>query len=130
MFAHDDFIRGQGDEGAPGHGVVGDKHGDLAFMLLQGPGDLGGGEHQAARGMEHQVNGHVVAGEVNGPEDFLGVINVDVTENGKAQQSHGFLAVDQENHPGRAFLLHLQNQAFAGEFHELLSEEGLQGNED
>jgi len=43
--AHNDLICSQGDQCSTRHGVVGNKYGDLGFMVAQRPGDLQCGQH-------------------------------------------------------------------------------------
>lgn len=69
---NDDLARRQGTEAAAGHGGVGHEDGDLALAGLDGPSDLQAGQHQAARRVLHQVDGHLdgVTEEVERP--YLG----------------------------------------------------------
>ena len=49
VVAHDDLVGRQGDEGAAGHGVVGDVRPNLGGVVREGAGDLEGGQDQTAR---------------------------------------------------------------------------------
>ena len=102
VVVHDDLVRGQGDERAAGHGVVGHEDRHLGLVGLDGPGDLQAGQHQAARRVQHQVDGHVVVGQVDGADDFFGVVDIDVAENGEAEEAHRLLPVDEQDDPAAA----------------------------
>ena len=96
----EDLVSGQGDEGAPAHGVVGDHHRGLRGVGVQGVGDLGRREGDAPWGVDDYVDGSVVGGEPDRPEDGLAVVYVDVPGDGEAEEAHGLLAVDDGDHVG------------------------------
>jgi hypothetical protein len=75
------------------------EHRHLGLLLPDGVGDLHGGHYQTAGGVEDEVEGHVVIGHVNGAQDRLRIVEVDAARQRKAEEPHGFLPLDQEDHP-------------------------------
>ena len=98
-------------------------------MLVDGAGDLERGQYQAPRRVQHDVEGHLGIGEVDRPQDRLGIVHVDVSEDREAQDAHGLLAVHEEDHPGAALALDAGDQASARGLQEPLPEHRLKGGE-
>ena len=74
-------------------------------------------------------SGNVPIGQVNGPQHPFQVIRVDVPIDGKAQEAHIFLAVQQKNDPGIPLALDPGNQALPRRFEKTLLELWLQSRE-
>ena len=55
------------------------KHCNLRLVVADCAGDLDCGEHQAARRMQNDIQWHIRARHVNGAENLLGVMDIDVT---------------------------------------------------
>ena len=60
--------------------------------------------------MQHDVERHRRIGEVNGPQDFLGIVHVDVGEDREAEDAHRLLAVYEQNDPRVSLTLELSDQ--------------------
>lgn len=84
---------------AAGHGVVGDVDGHGRRVGGEGGGDLLGGQDQATRGVQHQVDGDVVVGHLDGPDHGFGVVDVDVAAEGDAEEGEALPAVDEGDDP-------------------------------
>ncbi len=97
---HEDLVGGEGYEGAPAHRVVGDHHRLLRGVSVEGISDLGRREGYAPGGMDDDVNGSVVGGEPDCPEDGLAVVDVDVPVDGETEETQGLLTVDKGDHVG------------------------------
>jgi len=96
---HHHLVGRQGQQGAARHGIVGDEDRHLALPVDQGVRDLLGGQHQPPGRVEDEVDGHVGWRQLDGPQDLLGVVDVDVASQRDAQQRHLLLAVDQGDDP-------------------------------
>jgi hypothetical protein len=59
---------------------MGDKDRDLAKMFTQGPGDLQGRENQTARGVQDEIDRYFGIGELDGPNNLFGIIDINITE--------------------------------------------------
>jgi len=68
-------------------------------------GNLVSGNNQPSRRVKDEVEGHIGVRHVNRPDDLLRVIDIDVSEDGKTQETHGFLSVNENNNSGTSFLL-------------------------
>lgn len=97
ILIHDDPAGGQGDQGSPRHGEMRDEDGDRSLAVRQGMGDLGRGQDESSGRMENQVDGRVRIRHLDGPENFFGVLDIDVAQHRKAEQAHGLLAVDHRD---------------------------------
>lgn len=97
--AHDDVVGGERDEGSTAHGVVGHVHRDLGRVGGQRGSDLLGGEDEPAGGVQDQLDGHRLVGHLDGPDDRLGVVDVDVAAKGDAEEGEALAAVDQGDDP-------------------------------
>jgi hypothetical protein len=62
---------------------------------------------------------------VDGPQDFFGIVDVNVPKDREAQDAHGFLAVHKENDPRVPLALDPREQALPRRLDEPLSEDGL-----
>ena len=102
---HEDGVGGEGHEGAARHGVVRHQHRHLALVPLEGVGDLVRGQHQAAGGVQDEVDGHVRRRHADGPQHLLRVLDVDVAAERKAEEPDALLAVDHGDDAGAAALL-------------------------
>ena len=56
---------------------------DLALVSLDGASNLRGSEDQSAGGVQHDVERHFGVRQLDRAQDFLGVVNVDVANQGK-----------------------------------------------
>jgi hypothetical protein len=109
---------------------VGDEDRDLGGVAEEGLGDLLRRQHQAPRGVEDEVYGHVLVGEADGPQDLLRVVNVDEAADGDAQKAHRLLAVDQGDDPAFPLLLQLGDLPGPGPQEHLLLQVGAEGRKD
>jgi hypothetical protein len=98
MVAHHDFIGGERDERAARHRVMRHEYRDLRAVRADGPGDLKGGEDEAAGRMQNDVERNIIVGHLNGAEHLFGVVVVDVESDRKAQQPHRLLPMHQQYH--------------------------------
>jgi hypothetical protein len=103
--AHHDLVGGQRDQRAARHGI--DRHVDrhLGRVRLHRAGDLHGRQHQPARRVQDEVDGHVGWRFLDGGDDGLGVLQVDVAPDREAEQSRLLLAVDHGDDAGAVRLL-------------------------
>ena len=113
VFAHHDLVGSECDQRATGHRVMWHEHCDLALVSLNGAGNLGCRKHKAARRMQHDVERHLVVGHLDCAQYFFGVVDVDVAHQGKAQQVHRLLSMDQQDDATGALLLDLGDLACA-----------------
>jgi len=89
-------------------------------VTLQGERDLFRSQHQAARRVDEKVNGHVLGGEADRPEDLLGILDVNVSSDGKAEEAHGLLAMDHRDETRLASLLETVERPVPPELEHLL----------
>src|ERR1700730_2895283 len=75
--------------------------------------------------MQHNVQRHGWVSEVNGSEDLFRVIHIDVPENRKAEDAHGFLTVHEENHSRVALPFEFGDETLARSLEKALFENGL-----
>jgi hypothetical protein len=61
----------------------------------EGAGDLLGGQHQSAGGVQDQVDRHLPAGHLDRPDERLGVLDVDVAAEGDPKDRQPLTAVDE-----------------------------------
>ena len=80
-------------------------------MALERVGDLPGGQDQAARRVDDQVDGAVGVGQLDGPQHLFRVVHVDVAHEWKAEEAHRLLAVHQRDHPAPSRALEPVQQA-------------------
>ncbi len=64
---------------------------------MNSAGDLQSRQHQSAGSMQHDVHGDGRIGEVDGAENFLGVVHVNVAKYGEAEKAHHLLPVHQQD---------------------------------
>jgi hypothetical protein len=83
VLAHDDLVGSEADQRSAGHRVVRHDRRHLAFVLVNRARDLKRGQHQPAGRVEHNVDRHRGVGEVDGSQDGLGVVHVDVPHQGE-----------------------------------------------
>jgi hypothetical protein len=112
---HHDLVGRKGNERPAAHGVVGNEHRNLTGMAFEGTRDLFRSEHEATGRVEDEVDGHIRWGHADGPEDLLGVLNVDVSGKGDAPKRHGFLAMDEGDDPAFPFDFKGTNRGVAAE---------------
>ncbi len=108
---------------------MGHEHRNLAFVPQHGAGNLSGGQHQATRGVEHQIQRHFRLREMNGAEDFFAVVNVYVPKDRKTQETHCFLAMHKQDHPGLPLSLDAGDQSPSRSFKQSLFDHRLQRRE-
>src|SRR6202045_4338745 len=99
MLAHDDFVGGERDQRAAGHGVVGHKHRNLGLVLTDRLGDLQRRQYQTPRSVEDEVERYLGIRQLNGAQNLFGIIDVDVARDGKSEEPHGLLPMHQQDHP-------------------------------
>ena len=85
MLAHDDLVGRERDQRAARHGVMGYEDRDLGLVIADRPRDLRRREHQSARRMEDDIEGDIVVRHLDGAQNVLGIVDVDVAHERKAQ---------------------------------------------
>ena len=80
--------------------------------------------------VKDQVDWDVRVGHVDGAEHLLRVVDVDVAEDGEAQQAHRLLTVDQQDDPRAALPLDLRDQPLARGVEVALLDDRLQRRDD
>ena len=78
------------------------ERGDFALVLFDCLGDLQRSEHQPAGSMKDNIERHFPISHVNGADDLLRIVDIDVAKDREAQEIHGFLAMHQKDHPRAA----------------------------
>src|SRR5436190_665909 len=126
---HDDFIRGERKQGAARHGVMRDKHCDVAFACENRARNLRCRQNQTARRVQHQIYGNLGIGQVNGSKYLFAIVDVNVTEYRKAEQAHRLLPVHEKNEARFSFALDQSDHALAGCFEQFLFDDRLKGRE-
>ena len=76
---------------------MGHKHGDFAFAFENRARDLGRGQNQTARCVQHQIQRNFRIGQMNCAEYFFTIVNVDVAEHWKPEQAHRLLPMHEQN---------------------------------
>src|SRR2546425_1581136 len=99
-------------------------------MLIERESDLFRGEDQPSRGVQNDVNRHILVGQLNGAEDGLRVLDVDVANQGKSQQAQSLLAMDQRDDTALALVLQEIEQAQPLRLKHALANDRLQGGND
>jgi hypothetical protein len=66
-------------------------------MCLQGTGDLHRCEHKPTGRMDHKIDWYIVRGILDGRNYRLGILEIDVTSNGKAEKAAFLLPVDHRD---------------------------------
>jgi hypothetical protein len=74
---HDDLVRGERDERAPRHRIVGHEHGHLRRVAAERVGDLLRRQHESARRVQDEVDWGLVGCRPDGAQHGLGVVDVD-----------------------------------------------------
>jgi len=92
MLAHDDFVGCKRDQRAARHGHSGAQDRDLSLVFTNRLRDLQRCEYKAARRVQDEIERYVLVRHLDGAQNILGIVYVDVTCDRKAQQPHGFLA--------------------------------------
>jgi hypothetical protein len=75
--------------------------------------------------MKDNVDWNVIIGYVNGAEDLLGVIDIDIANKRETQESHRLLPVYEQNYPRIPLTLQLRDLAGTHDFQHALSQHGL-----
>ncbi len=84
---------------------MGDEDGHPGRMLQQSVGHLLRGQHQAARRVQDDIYGYGIIRHLDGPDDLLRILDVDVAHEGKAEEAQGLLTVYESDDPAAAFSL-------------------------
>jgi hypothetical protein len=113
---HHDAVGGERDQRAAAHRVVRHVHGDLPLVVGKGGGDLLGGQHQAARRVQHEIEGDVV--------------DVDEAAERDAEEREALAAVDEGDRPRAVPLLQRPQRLRALEGEQALLEQGLEAGQD
>src|SRR5580704_9732386 len=100
--------------------------GYLAGMLSESPGYLERGEHQTSRRVKDYVDRHIAIRQANSTQDLFGIVNVDVADNRKPQETHGLLAMDHRDHARVPLSFKARESAAARGFQHVLLYNGLQ----
>jgi hypothetical protein len=70
--------------------------------------------------VENYVNRHIGIRQADRAQDVLGIVDIDVTDDGKAEQAHRLLAMDHSYYTGVSFSLEAQDSALASRFEHVL----------
>ena len=127
MFGHADFIRRQRNQRAARHGDMRHKDRHLAWMRLDGTRDLGCRDHHAAGGVQHDVQRHIRIGQLDGAQHLFGIVHVDIPHHRKAEETHGFLTVNQQDDARIALFFQLHDLPLAGRVQHAAAQQRLQG---
>lgn len=114
----------------PRHGIVRHEDRHLPLPMADGMGDLERGQDQSARGMQYDVDRHLRIGQLAGAQDILGIVNVDIPHDRKAEHVHRLLPVDQEDNARAALMLDLRDEPPARAFKKALLQDRLERRED
>jgi hypothetical protein len=99
-------------------------------MVGEGGRDLLGGQHQPARGVQHQVDRYLPASELDRADDGLGVVDVEVAAERDREDREPFAAVDQSDRAGAVALLERAQGLGAADRQHALLDERLQPGQD
>jgi hypothetical protein len=127
---HHDLVGGERDEGAPRHRVVRDEHGHPARVIAEGARDLLRGQHQPAGRVEDDVDGELGRRQPDSPQHLLGVLDVDVADDGKPEEAHRLFAVDQRDHATAPAPLQLLEEPEPRRLLHRAGDEGLEERDD
>ena len=103
---------------------------DLGFVVANGLRDLERRQDQAARRVENHVERHIVVRHLDGAQNILRVVDVDIAGQGKTEESHRLLPVDEQNDPRISLPLQLRDLPRAHGVEHLLTQDGLQRGKD
>ncbi len=103
--AEHDLVGGERDERAAGHGVDGNVDRHLARMRLDGTRDLHRRQHQAAGCMQDEIDRPLRRRLLDGGNDGLRILEIDVAGHGKSKQAALLLAMDHGDDPRAVGLL-------------------------
>lgn len=95
-------------------------------MVANSLRDLKRSQHEAARRVQNHVERHVVVRHLDGAQNVLRVIDVDIAGQWKTEKPHRLLSVHQQNDPGIPASLQLRDLSRPHEVHHLLTQDGLQ----
>ena len=130
VLVHDDLRGGQGDQGSARHREMRNEDRDGSLPVRQGVGDLGGGQDQSPGCMDDEVDRGFRVGHLDGPEDFLGIFDVDVPKDRKTEKGHRLLTVHQGDDLGSPEGLEVPERPSPGHFKELSGQDRLHHGED
>ena len=126
MFAHDDLVRGEGDEGAAGHRVMRDERRDGGLAPGDGLRDLQRGQRQSPRRVQDQVDGNVRVGLEDGADDLLRVLHVEEAHQVESEEAHALLAMHQQDHAASALAFDATAEPPTRRFEQAPLRDGLQ----
>src|SRR5207237_5644199 len=112
------------------HGVVWHECSYFALVLMDSARNLQRGQHQAAGGMQHQVDGNIWIRQMDSSQHFLGIVNIDVPKHGEAQNAHGLLPVDKQDHTRFSLPLDLRDERLARGMQRMLLKRSVYGGTD
>src|SRR5207253_6838463 len=98
VLGHDHFIGRERDERSAGHGIMRYENRNLAFALENSARNLRGRQDQAAGRMEDEVERNLWIGQMNRTNQVFAIVDIDVTEDRKPEETHRFLAMNKQNH--------------------------------
>ena len=70
--------------------------------------------------MQYNINGHGRIGHADGAQHIFGIVDVDIADHGKAEQPHGFLAMDHHDYSRASHVLEPPYSAPASCFEHVL----------
>jgi len=97
MAVEDDLVCRQGDQRAAAHRVVRHDRDDLAVVIVERLRDLARCEDEAARRVQDDLDPLSRRSAADRAEHGLGVVDVDVTHQRKAEKGDRLLAMDQRD---------------------------------
>src|SRR5437868_856371 len=108
---------------------MGHKDRDLALVLTDGLGDLQRCKDKTTRGVEHEIDRHIVVRHLDGAQNLFGIVDVDITCDRKTEEPHGLLPVHQQDNPRFSLTLDLRNLAGSHRLKHLLLQHRLDRRE-
>jgi hypothetical protein len=76
--------------------------------------------------MQDYINRHVGIGKSDSPQDILGIVDVDIADDRKAEKTHSLLAMDHRDHAGVPLSLKTRDPAPASGLEHVLLHDRLE----
>src|SRR3990172_4179136 len=127
---HHDLIGRKREHRATRHRIVRYEYRHLRRMREQGVGNLLGSQYQTARRMQYEIYRDVGIRQLYCVQQLLGILDTDVSDQRKAEQTQGLLAMNQRDHAASPAALQLTNQTGALSLKNTLAYPGLQARDD
>src|ERR1700682_3594284 len=105
------------------------KDSDITFVLEHSARDLCRSQDKTARRVQYQVERYFRIGQVNGAQNFLAIVDVDVAEQRETQQTHRLLSMHEQDDTRLPLPLDNGDEPFARCFQQTLRDDWLQSRE-